>query len=155
MNRKKNPKTKRVKQSPLKSDEVQQVFFYIAKGHHVKYATVLGGVELRTFTRWLHDAREQTSVRYATSEEQAEFLKDYEMASALYIDGRLDALNTIKDGGSNPSIFKQIQWELSVKDRAIYSQNQKTELEIKQTQNNPLLEIWQSILNKKDEESDE
>lgn len=145
--RKKNPNSKRIKQSPLKSDAVQQVFYYIAKGHHVKYATVLGGVELRSFNRWLFDAREQNPVKYATPQEQAEFLNEYQMASALYIDGRLDSLNTIREGNLNPSIFKQLQWELAVKDRAIYSQNQTTQLEIKQTRNNPLLEVWQSILN--------
>ncbi len=154
-NRKKNPKSKRIKQSPLKSDATQQVFFYIAKGHHVKYATVLGGVELRTFNRWLQDAKEMADVKYATPEEQEEFLREYQLANALYIDGRVDTLNTIREGNLNPSVFKQLQWELAVKDRDIYSQNKTTQLEIKQSKENPLLGIWQSILNDEDNQNEE
>ena len=149
--RKKTDKFKRVKKSPLLSDEIQQVFYYIAKGHHVKYACTLGGVNRSDFYRYIDNAKNKASVKYASLEEQEDFLKEYELANALYIDGRLDALNTIKEGNLNPSVFRQVQWELSVKDNSIYSNAATTKLEIK-NQSNPLLEIWESILNKKEEE---
>ena len=152
--RKKTDKLKRENISPLVSDKIQQVFFYIAKGHHVKYACTLGGVNRADFYRYLDEARNETPVRYATPLEQTQFLIDYELANALYIDNRLDALNTIKEGNLNPSVFRQIQWELSIKDNSIYSNAATTKLEIK-NQSNPLLEIWESILNKKEEDDDE
>jgi len=153
--RKKSDKFKRVKKSPLLSDEIQQVFYYIAKGHHVKYACTLGGVNRSDFYRYIDDAKNKTPVKYANPQEQENFFKEYELANAMYIDGRLDALNTIKEGNLNPSVFRQVQWELSVKDNSIYSNAATTKLEIK-NQSNPLLEIWESILNKKEEdETDE
>jgi hypothetical protein len=151
--RKKTDKLRRVKESPLISDEMQQVFFYIAKGHHVKYACTLGGVNRSDFYRYIDEAKNEVKVNYATANEQTQFLKDYELANALYVDNRLDALNTIKDGNLNPSVFKQIQWELSVKDNSIYSNAATTKIEIK-NQSNPLLEVWQSILNQGESDED-
>ena len=159
MTRKKNQKTKRapkqprIKQSPLKSDALQQVLYYIAKGHHVKYACILGGVERRSFDRWIEDASTDTAVKYATPDEQAEFLRELALANAMYIDNRLDVLDSMKDGNLSPSVFKQVQWELAVKDSSIYSNAATTKLEITK-QSNPLLEVWQSILNRKEEDED-
>lgn len=156
MSRKKNqktkraPKTERIKQSPLKGDALKQVLYYIAKGHHVKYACILGGLDRRTFDRWLDDAAQDKPVKYATPEEQEELLKDVALANAMYIDNRLDALESMKNGNLAPSVFKQIQWELAVKDSSIYSHAATTKLEITK-QSNPLLEVWQSILNQRED----
>ena len=153
-NDKKNLKLVRGVQSPLKSDEVQQIFYHIAKGHHIKYATVLAGVERRTFYRWFEDAVNENEVGYATREEQEEFLRELELANALYIDGRIDSLNQMREGSLSPALLKQIQWELNLKDSEIYNNTANTKLEIKR-ESNPLLEVWQSILNSRDEEDEQ
>ena len=144
-------KIERVKHCPLISSSMMSVFDYIAKGHHIKYACTLGGVNRADFYRYIDEARNKTAVKYATPDQQKQFLANVELANASYVDNRLDALKDMREGNLNPSIFRQVQWELSIKDKEVYSQAAHTKVEI-QNQTNPLLEVWQSILNQKGDE---
>jgi len=141
----------REKHCPLVSTAMMSVFDHIAKGHHIKYACILGGVGKSDFYRYIDEARNEKPVNYATPDQQKQFLANVELANASYVDNRLDALKDMREGNLNPSIFRQVQWELSIKDNEVYSQAARTQLEIK-NQTNPLLEVWQSILNQKEED---